>query len=90
MSERMDRLCEEIRSAEGNVLLFGHGHCFRALAIRYLGLSIRAAAQVRLDPGSVSILSMERDGPTLMVWNRRVPPRAVLVADTAIRLAEVP
>ena len=90
MSARMDRLCEEIRRLQGHVLLFGHGHCFRALAVRYLGLPIGAAAQVRLDAGSVSILSMERDGPTLVVWNRRVPPRAVLVADTTLRLTDVP
>jgi probable phosphoglycerate mutase len=79
-----------IRSLQGNVLLFGHGHCFRALAVRYLGLSIRAAAQMRLDAGSVSILSMERDGPTMVLWNRRVSPRAVLVADTVARLGDVP
>jgi broad specificity phosphatase PhoE len=90
MSARMDGLCEEIRTLESNVLLFGHGHCFRALAVRYLGLSIRAAAQMRLDAGSVSILSMERDGPTVVLWNRRVSPRAVLVADTAAHLGDVP
>lgn len=90
MSARMDGLCEEIGTLEGNVLLFGHGHCFRALAVRYLGLSIRAAAQMRLDAGSVSILSMERDGPTVVLWNRRVSPRAVFVADMAARLGDVP
>lgn len=90
MSARMDRICDEIRASSGNVLLFGHGHCFRALAVRYLGSPIRAAAQMRLDAGSVSILSIERDGPTLILWNRRVPPRAVLVADTATRLDDVP
>jgi broad specificity phosphatase PhoE len=90
MSARMDRICDEIRASNGNVLLFGHGHCFRGLAVRYLGSPIRAAAQMRLDPGSVSILSIERDGPTLVLWNRRVPPRAVLIGDTAFRLGDAP
>ena len=45
---------------------------------------------MRLDAGSVSVLSLERDGPTLVLWNRRVPPRAVLVADTATHLGDVP
>ena len=90
VSARMDRMRDEIRASNGNVLLFGHGHCFRALAVRYLGSSIRAASQMRLDAGSVSILSNERDGPTLVLWNRRVPTRAVLVAETATRLGDVP
>lgn len=89
MRARMDRLCTEIRGFDGNVLLFGHGHCFRALAVRYLGLSIRAGAHLRLDTGSVSILSVERDGPTIALWNRRVPPRAVLVAEIALRLGDL-
>lgn len=89
MRARMDRLRAEIQGLDGNVLLFGHGHCFRALAVRYLGLSIRAGAHLRLDTASVSILSEERDGPTIALWNRRVPPRAVLVADIALRLGEV-
>jgi broad specificity phosphatase PhoE len=87
---RMDRLRDELSTLEGRVVLFGHGHCLRALAIRYLGLSILTAAQMRLDTASVSILTMERDGPTVALWNRRVPSRAVLVADTSVRLGDVP
>ncbi len=90
VSARTDRIREDLLADGGHVLLFGHGHCLRALAVRYLGLPVRAAAQVRLDPGSLSILSMERDGPTLVLWNRRVPPRAVLVADSATRVPEAP
>jgi broad specificity phosphatase PhoE len=87
---RMDRFRDELSTLEGRVVLFGHGHCLRALAIRYLGLSILTAAQMRLDTASVSILTMERDGPTIALWNRRVPSRAVLVADTSVRLGDVP
>jgi len=72
-----------------NVLLFGHGHCFRAIAARCLGLPISAATALRLDAGSVSILAPERDGPSVLLWNRRVPPRAVLVADLAMRVPHV-
>lgn len=89
ISARVDRIREHL-DGDAHVLLFGHGHCLRALAVRYLGLPIRAAAQVRLDPGSLSILSIERDGPTLVLWNRRVPPRAVLVAESATRVPEAP
>jgi broad specificity phosphatase PhoE len=90
LQARMDGFRDEIAALEGRVVLFGHAHCLRALAVRYLGLSIRAAAQLRLDTASVSILTMEREGPAVALWNRRVPSRAVLVADTSIRLGDVP
>ena len=77
------------RLGAGNALLFGHGHFFRALAARFLGHSIATATQLRLDAGSISVLQVERDGPSLVLWNRRVPPRPVLVADLASRVPEV-
>jgi broad specificity phosphatase PhoE len=89
LQERIDGLLAEIDSAGTNVLLFGHGHCFRSIAVRYLGLPISVAATLRLDAGSVSILAPERDGPSVLLWNRRVPPRAVLVADMAIHVPHI-
>jgi broad specificity phosphatase PhoE len=89
LQERVDGFLAEVDSSGMNVLLFGHGHCFRAIAARYLGLPISAATALRLDAGSVSILAPERDGPSVLLWNRRVPPRAVLVADMAIRVPHV-
>jgi broad specificity phosphatase PhoE len=70
--------------------LFGHGHCFRSIAARFLGLPISAATHLRLDAGSVSIMANQRDGNCLVLWNRRVPPRAVVVADIATRVRDVP
>lgn len=87
MSERIDALLDELRGLGGNLLLFGHGHCFRSVAARYLGLSLLSATNLQLDAGTISILSDERDGPTLVLWNRRVPPRAVVVADIASGIA---
>ena len=89
LQERVDAFLAEVDSMGTNVLLFGHGHCFRAIAARYLGLPVSAATALRLDAGSVSILAPERDGPSVLLWNRRVPPRAVLVADMAIRMPHV-
>jgi probable phosphoglycerate mutase len=83
----VDTFLGRARSLEGNVLLFGHGHCFRSIAARFLRLPIHAASTLRLDAGSVSILADGRDGPTLVLWNRRVAPRAVLVADIATAVA---
>jgi probable phosphoglycerate mutase len=87
MSARVDELLAEIRAGDGDVLLFGHGHCFRSVGARFLGLPIQAATGLRLDAGTVSILSDGRDGPSLVLWNRHVPPRAAIIADIATAIA---
>lgn len=87
MAARIDALLIELQTLEGNVLMFGHGHCFRSIATRFLGLPITYATNLRLDAGSVSILHEGRDGPNLVLWNRRVAPRAVVVADIAAAVA---
>jgi broad specificity phosphatase PhoE len=87
IAERVDAVIEELRELGGNSLLFGHGHCFRSLAVRFLDLPIRYATNLLLDAGTISITSDERDEPALVLWNRRVQPRATLVADTAAAIA---
>jgi broad specificity phosphatase PhoE len=86
VEERIDALLEYVESLGSSVLLFGHGHCMRAIGARFLRLPVMFGAHLRLDPSSVSILAHERDGPAIVVWNRRVPPRAVVVADAATRV----
>jgi broad specificity phosphatase PhoE len=39
VSARADRVITRLRKAGGHVLLFGHGHFFRVLAARWIGLS---------------------------------------------------
>jgi broad specificity phosphatase PhoE len=74
---RMNRLIDRIQSAGvDQVLLFGHGHALRALTMVWLGLDLIAGAQFELHTGTISILSEERDGRTLELWNAPVdrPP----------------
>jgi len=85
VQHRIDALLSEVEKLGPSVLLFGHGHCMRAVGARFLTLPVTFGAHLRLDPSSVSVLSYERDGPAIVVWNERVPPRAVVVADTAMR-----
>jgi probable phosphoglycerate mutase len=87
MAKRADGVINEVRELGGNILLFGHGHCFRSVAARFLELPIRFATNLRLDAGTISILSDDRDGPALALWNRRVQPREVVVADIATAIA---
>ena len=88
MSKRVDALLEELRELEGNVLLFGHGHCFRSIAVRFLDLPIGTATNLQLDAATISVVSDGRDGPSLLLWNRRVSPQAMVVADIAAAIAD--
>jgi broad specificity phosphatase PhoE len=69
VSDRLDRLVERCRAAEGRVLLFGHGHSLRALAARWLGLPVTEGRHLRLDTATVSVLGFERETPVVLRWN---------------------
>ena len=88
MAERADALLSDVRELDGNVLVFGHGHCFRAIAARFLDLPIGSATSLQLDAGTISVVGDGRDGPALLLWNRRVQPQAMVVADIASAIAD--
>ena len=67
---RLDRVIEEARAADGNVLLFGHGHSLRILTARWLGLDPRDGRLFALDPATLSVLSYERETAVVRRWNR--------------------
>ena len=69
---RVDRVIARIRSADGDVALFGHGHVLRVLAARWLGLPVSAGSQFLLDTGTLSVLSDYRGTPALEQWNSKV------------------
>jgi probable phosphoglycerate mutase len=66
---RVDRVIDRIRSVNGHVALFGHGHIFRVLAARWLGLPVSAGCHFLLDTGTVNILSYYRGIPAVKRWN---------------------
>ena len=68
MSARMDRLLAFIGEPDGDVLLFAHGHCLRALAARYLARPIDLAGQLRLEAGSLSVLGHENAHAAILLW----------------------
>jgi broad specificity phosphatase PhoE len=77
MADRMNRLIERVQGARvEQAILFGHGHCLRALTMVWLGLELVAGAQFELHTGTICTLSEERDGRTLELWNAPVdrPP----------------
>ena len=67
--ERVDRVIRRARSVDGDVLLFGHAHCLRALAARWVGRPVTDGRLYRLDTGSLSVLGYERETPVIVHWN---------------------
>ena len=74
---RADRVIRDLRSVNGNVLLFSSGHFLRTLAARWLGLPAASGQYFVLGTAAVSILGYEHDlsEPAIRLWNE--PPAAV-------------
>jgi probable phosphoglycerate mutase len=66
---RADRVVAEIRSVDGDVLVFAHGHLLRVLAARWLGLEPADGRLFALDAGTLSTLGYEREQPVIGAWN---------------------
>jgi probable phosphoglycerate mutase len=69
VAARIDRVIARIRSVDGDVALFAHGHVFRVFAARWLGLPAPAGSDFLLDPATVSVLSHYRGNPAVKCWN---------------------
>jgi probable phosphoglycerate mutase len=66
---RVDRVIARARAAGGDVLLFGHSHCLRALTARWLGLTVADGRLFRLETATISVLGYERETPVVVRWN---------------------
>jgi probable phosphoglycerate mutase len=75
---RASRLAQRLRSLEGNVAVFSHGHFLRILTVAWIGFPITAVPRFSLATASVGILSHEHnraDRPVISLWNEtRVAP----------------
>jgi broad specificity phosphatase PhoE len=69
VAARADRVIRRVREAGGRVALFAHGHVFRVLAVRWIGLPPGAGCHFLLDTSTLTILSYYRDIPALKCWN---------------------
>jgi probable phosphoglycerate mutase len=72
MGARVDRLIARVREVPGNVALFAHGHVFRVLVARWIGLPAGGGRHFRLDTATLNILGYYHDAPAVQVWNAPV------------------
>lgn len=66
---RADRVIARARAADGDVLVFAHGHLLRVLAARWLGLPAASGGLFELGTATLSIVGWERDDPSMELWN---------------------
>lgn len=71
---RADRVVARARTADGDTVVFAHGHLLRVLAARWLALAAETGALFALDAASVSILGWEREQAVIRAWNVGVRP----------------
>lgn len=69
VAARADAVIARALSADGDVLVFSHGHMLRVLAARWLTLEPQAGRFFVLGTGSISVLGYERDTHVIRRWN---------------------
>ena len=72
ISDRADRLIARLRSREGNIALFTHGHFGCALAARWIELPVIEGQHLLLSTASISTLGAHPthpEVPVISVWN---------------------
>jgi probable phosphoglycerate mutase len=69
VEQRLDRVIDRALGAEGDVLVFSHGHLSRALAARWIGQPLRLGASLRLGTATVSVLAHDRGSRVIERWN---------------------
>jgi broad specificity phosphatase PhoE len=67
---RADSVLERVESADGDALLFAHGHILRVLTARWLEMPPAAGARFALAAGALCRLGFERETHVVQEWNR--------------------
>lgn len=66
---RVDRLLARIRSIDGDVALFAHGHILRVLVCRWIGLPVACGSHFLLHTASLSVLGYYQGIGAIERWN---------------------
>jgi probable phosphoglycerate mutase len=69
VAERMDRVIARVRAADGDSVVFAHGHVLRVLAARWCDLDPVEGRRLPLATATLSILGWEHGIPGLHLWN---------------------
>jgi probable phosphoglycerate mutase len=67
---RADRVLSVLRAADGDSLVFAHGHIIRVIGARWVDQPVAFGARLALSTGAISRLGFERETEVLAEWNR--------------------
>jgi broad specificity phosphatase PhoE len=74
VAARAERVIARVRSVDGDVLVFAHGHITRVIAARWLEQPPGFGRNLILFPATLSILAHEREAPAIETWNATTEP----------------
>jgi broad specificity phosphatase PhoE len=69
VAARADRVLARLAAADGDGLVFAHGHLLRVLTARWVSLEAAFGARLALGAGAISVLGHERDTRVIERWN---------------------
>ncbi len=73
--DRCGNVIEAALAADGDVVIFAHGHLLRLLACHYLGLAPLNARLLALSTASISVLGWEKETHVIRKWNQTAKGR---------------
>lgn len=71
VAARADAVIERVLSADGDCIVFAHGHILRTLTARWCGLDPVEGRRFVLDPATVCVLGWEHESRAILRWNNR-------------------
>jgi broad specificity phosphatase PhoE len=69
VGDRADRVINDVIEADGDVLIFAHGHILRVLGARWIGAPVPFGGLFKLAPATISELGHEHGYRAIERWN---------------------
>ena len=69
VGRRVDHVIARVRSVDGDVVLFAHGHLLRVLGARWIDQPPKEGQRLALGTGAICVLGYERETAVLEKWN---------------------
>jgi probable phosphoglycerate mutase len=66
---RADRVIERALAAEGDTLVFAHGHLLRIVGARWMGMGPEGGGRLVVRTAALCVLGFERERRVLKAWN---------------------
>jgi probable phosphoglycerate mutase len=71
VAARADAVIERALAADGDTIVFAHGHILRLLTARWCELEPAEGRRFVLDPATLCVLGWEHESRAILQWNNR-------------------